>query len=258
MWTAASAPQAGAPGPRGWPPDGLCPSSRLPPISVSHTCPQPPLRARAPPLLPRRHGAGRRHPHGLPAPAAVPLHPRRPHLRPRGLLQHQLHLLVGPGPARPGPAPPRPTPPRPAPPRPAPPFASPWSRPCSAPCPAPVPPRPRPLPLPRPPPRPRPVPPHPMPRPSPAPCPAPPRPGPAQSRLTSDPAPGPALPGWGSPPLPTSPLLPLPPAPAPGDFGSARTSRAQAPAPSRAGPTSPPTTRNSTTYTGTAVTSSPR
>ena len=103
MWTAASAPQAGAPGPRGWRPDGLCPPSCLPPISVSHTCPQPPLRARAPPLLPRRHGAGRRHPHGLPAPAAVPLHPRRPHLRPRGLLQHQLHLLVGPGPARPGP-----------------------------------------------------------------------------------------------------------------------------------------------------------
>lgn len=57
----------------------------------------------------------------------------------------------------------------------------------------------------------------------------------------------------------TSPLCSrLPPAPALGGCGGARTSHAQAPAPSRAGPTSPPTTRNSMTCMGTAATSCPR
>lgn len=63
---------------------------------------------------------------------------------------------------------------------------------------------------------------------------------------------------WPASPL-TSPLCSrLPPAPVLGGCGSARTSRAQAPAPSRAGPTSPPTTRNSMTCMGTAATSYPR
>lgn len=48
------------------------------------------------------------------------------------------------------------------------------------------------------------------------------------------------------------------PAPALGGCGNARTFRALAPAPSRAGPTSPPTMRDSTMCMGTAATSCPR
>lgn len=58
-------------------------------------------------------------------------------------------------------------------------------------------------------------------------------------------------------PLCSRPPVPFP-APAPGGCGSARTFRAPAPALSRVGRTSPPTTRGSMTCTGTAATSCPR
>lgn len=150
-------------------PPGRCPALGGGPHPDARPCPHPGATA----LLPSpRHRAGRRDQHRLPAPAPLPLHPRRPHLCPGGLLHLPLQLLVG------------------TPPHPVPPEARCGGGPAG-------------------------------PHPSPAPC-------------------------------------SCPPAPAPGGCGSAGTSRARAPAPSRAAPTSPPTTRGSTTCTGTAATSCPR
>lgn len=156
-------PPGRSPGPKRRSPTRPLPSSPCLPWSLFPTPAPPALADLLVPPAPR-HGAGRRHSHGLPAPAAVLVHPRRPHLRPRDQLQHQLQLLVGPGP-----------------------------------------------------------------------CP---------------PLPGPAWVGVTAPsPCPSAML----PAPAPGDSGSARTFRAWAPAPSRGGRTSPPSTRSSMTCTGTAA-----